>query len=76
MLKEIKMESFKVNDRIFLPRVLNGIWAEVNARGTVTTVKNGYTVLFDNGTTISGLTDRELAFLDNNDYGLNSELME
>ena len=58
------MTSFKVNDRVYPPRVLNGVWTQVNGEGTIKEVLDtGYTVLFDWGATISGLKDEELALV-------------
>jgi hypothetical protein len=55
------MKKFNVNDRVYPPRVLNGVWIQVNGEGTVKEVLDtGYTVLFDWGATISGLQDNEL----------------
>jgi hypothetical protein len=46
---------------VYPPRVLNGVWIQVNGEGTVKEVLDtGYTVLFDWGATISGLQDNEL----------------
>jgi hypothetical protein len=55
------MKKFNVNDRVYPPRVINGVWIQVNGAGTVKEVSDdGYTVLFDWGATISGLQDDEL----------------
>ncbi len=55
------MKKFNINDRVYPPRVLNGVWIQVNGEGTVKEVSHaGYTVLFDWGATISGLQDDEL----------------
>ncbi|NJL55286.1 hypothetical protein HC928_08955 [bacterium] len=55
------MKKFNVNDRVYPPRVINGVWIQVNGEGTVKEVSDdGYTVLFDWGATISGLQDDEL----------------
>lgn len=55
------MKKFNVNDRVYPPRVIDGVWIQVNGAGTVKEVSDdGYTVLFDWGATISGLQDNEL----------------
>jgi len=55
------MKKFNVNDRVYPPRVINGVWIQVNGEGTVKEVSDdGYTVLFDWGATINGLQDDEL----------------
>ncbi len=55
------MKKFNVNDRVYPPRVINGVWIQVNGEGTVKEVSDdGYIVLFDWGATINGLQDDEL----------------
>ena len=59
------MRKFKVNDRVCPPRVLKGVWTQVNGEGTIKAVLDtGYTVLFGWGATISGLQDDELVLAD------------
>ncbi len=59
------MKKFNVNDRVYPPRVLNGVWIRVNGEGTIKEISDaGYTVLFDWGATISGLQDDELELVE------------
>ena len=61
------MKQFNVNDRVYLPRVID-VWAKVNDTGTVTAVMpQGYTVKFDHSGTIGGLQDHELALFEGNE---------
>ena len=61
------MSKFKVNDRVYLPRVI-GVWAEVGGKGTVVEIQpKGYTVMFDFGAKIGGLQDHEIAIVDGNE---------
>lgn len=59
--QEGRTMQFQVNDRVRLKRVLNGVMAEVGGEGIVTEVaSNDYTVEFDYGATISGLTEDDI----------------
>ena len=67
ILGVIAVKQFNVNDRVYLPRVID-VWAKVNDTGTVTEVKSqGYTVKFDHSGTIGGLQDHELALLESDE---------